>query len=99
MSKVPKSLQGILWSRDVKKLDTKRDKNYIIHQVLMYGSLPQIKWLKKVYSKSEIKDTFIRAPRKIYTKSSYNFVKNYLLEIDKKLFEHSYVKTTPRNIR
>lgn len=36
---IPENWQGILWSCNVKKLDWQKDKNYIIHQVLMYGDL------------------------------------------------------------
>ena len=99
MARVPKKLQGVLWSRDVSMLDKDKDKNYLIHQVLMYGSLEDIKWLKRTYTKDEIKQVFIQDPRKVYTKSSYNFIKNYLLKIKEKLPESKYVKTAPRNIR
>ena len=98
MTMVPKTLQAVLWSRNVSKLDIKRDKNYIIHQVLMYGSLEDIKWLKKTYKPGDIKKEFIQKPRKLYTIPAYNFIKQYLLGINKSLQEDRYVKTTPRNI-
>lgn len=97
--RVPKRLQGILWSRDVSSLDKNKDKNYIVHQILMYGSLEDFNWLKKTYSEDEIREVFIKSPRKVYTGSSYNFIKNYLLGIKEKLPESRYVKTTPRNIK
>ena len=96
---VPKQLQGVLWSRDISHLDLQGDKNYIIHQILNYGNLEQIAWLKRVYSKEEIKKEFISKPRKLYTSSAFNFTKNYLLGIDRKLHEDDYVKDLPRNIR
>ncbi len=96
---VPKDLQGVLWSRDISSVDLKKDKNYIIHQVLMYGTLEQIKWLEKVYTKKEIKSEFVRNPRKLYTRSAFNFIKNYILGINKSLPPAYYVKDLHRNIR
>jgi hypothetical protein len=96
---VPNGLQGILWSTDIKKLDLQKDKSYIIHRVLTYGDLEQINWLKEVYSKDEIKDIFINKPQKLYTKSSFNFIKNYVLGIDQKLERDHYDKNLHRNTR
>lgn len=96
---VPSSLQGVLWSARTSSLNLKKDKNYIIHQVLTYGTLEQIDWLEKVYSKDEIKEVFVRKPKKQYTNSSFNFVKNYLLGISRKLPKSSYVKDLPRDTR
>jgi hypothetical protein len=92
-------LQGVLWSAEVKNLDIQKNKNYIIHQILTYGNFDQIKWLRSVYSDKEIKDVFINDPRKQYTKSSFNFVKNYILGINISLSSDRYDKSTPRNIR
>jgi len=55
MSKIPRNLQSVLWSRDISNLDLQRDKNYIVHQVLMYGSLKDISWLKQTYKKTTLK--------------------------------------------
>lgn len=86
-------MQGILWSKNAKDLDLQTDKNYIIHQVLMHGSLEQISWLKQNYSPQEIKQVFTTQPKKIYTPAAFNFIKNYLLKIEKPLEEKKYVKT------
>ena len=91
---IPSNLQGIFWSRDVSKLSLQRDKKYIIHQVLAYGSLDNYKWLKSVYSKKEIKRVFVNYPRKTYTPSQFNFVKNYLLSITNTLPDLTYVRST-----
>jgi len=91
---IPKSWQGILWSCNIKKLDWKRDKNYIIHQVLRYGDLKDISLLFKVYSKREIKKVFKENPMKIYTPQSFNFIKNIILDIKgKSLLSQRYVST------
>jgi len=91
---VPKSLQGILWSKRISNLRLARDKNYIIHQVLMYGSLEDIGWLFKTYPAEAIKEEFTENPAKIYTKPAFNFVKKFILDLRKrKLKEEDYVKT------
>lgn len=92
-SKIPDSLQGVLWSKSVKELDLKKDKVYIIHQVLSYGSLKQIKWLFKVYPSEEIRRVFLKYPKKIYTPPVFYFVKDFILVISKKLLKEKYVKT------
>lgn len=76
---VPKRLQAILWSADVNSLDLDRDKHYIIHQVLIYGTLKEIRWLFHTYSKSEVINVFLKRPAKLYPYKIYAFVKNYLL--------------------
>ena len=42
---IPSSLQSILWSSNIKKLNVEKDKTYIIHQTLAYGDIQDIKWL------------------------------------------------------
>lgn len=91
---IPKSLQGILWSKEVSNLNLTQDRNYIIHQVLMYGSLENISWLFRSYLKKVIKEEFTKNPAKIYTKPAFNFVKKFILGLEKeKLKEENYVKT------
>lgn len=96
---IPTNLQGILWSVNIAKLDLKRDKNYIINQVLAYGTWDHLKWLFSVYSKEEIKDVFVHNPAKDFVPASYNFVKNCLLKIPENLDPANYVRSLPRNIR
>jgi hypothetical protein len=94
MSKeIPAHLQGILWSADVGKLDMERDRNYIVHQVLMYGDLPDIKWLLKIYSPGTVRSVFINSPKKVYTKPIFRLVKNFFLALkETDLDERKYVR-------
>lgn len=93
-NKVPASFQGILWSKSINNLDLQKDKPYVIHQVLSCGSIKQIQWLLKVYELAEIKQVFLRFPKKVYTPSALNFVKNFILELKReKLPLKKYVKT------
>ena len=89
----PASLQGILWSKNFKKLNLQKDKIYIIHQVLSVGSLKEIQWLFKTFTKSEIAGVFKNFPQKIYTRSKFNFVKNFILDINERLDEKKYFKS------
>lgn len=91
--KIPASLQGILWSKNVRNLDLERDKVYIIHQVLSFGNLKQIKWLFKIYGSAEIQEVFLKHPKKVYTPAIFNFVKRIILNLGhKKLLPKNYVK-------
>lgn len=90
--KIPKSFQGILWSTNVRNLDLEKDKVYIIHQVLMYGTLEQIKWLFKVYGKETIKKVFLKDPQRIYSPPALLFLKNFILGLKNiSLNEEKYV--------
>lgn len=94
MDRIPQEFQPILWSVNVKNLDLEKDKNYIIHQVLMYGDLEEIAWLFKVYSKKEVKKVFEEAPMKIYSPQVFHFIKNIILGLKKKtLSPKKYVTT------
>lgn len=78
--------------RDVKSPDT-------IHQILMFGKLDEIRSLKAKLGLQTIKELFLRYPKKIYTNTAFNFVKNFILGIDDPIDEKKYLKYTPRHIR
>lgn len=100
MKKIPHWLQPILWSADVADLDLKKNRGYIINQILSLGTIKELKWLFKTYSRRILREIFVKKPTKIYTPSSFNFVKNILLDIkNKKLSPKYYVKSLPRDIR
>jgi len=90
--KVPDSLQAILWSKNISKIDYNKDKVYVIHQILAYGDIDEIQWLFTVYTKDEIKEVFINKPDKIYTRPIYFFIKDFILNIKKDIIEKDYVK-------
>lgn len=54
-SHLPQNLKSLFWSYDFDRLDTQTHKRLIILQVLNYGSLEQLKWLKAVYGEDEIR--------------------------------------------
>ena len=89
---IPASLQAILWSKDIENIDSCEDRVYIIHQVLAYGDMDEIKWLFTVYLEDEIKNTFISHPSRIYTRPIYFFIKDFVLNIKEDINENDYVK-------
>ncbi len=93
ITKIPKNLQAVLWSEDVKTLDFQKDKSYIINQVLRYGSLGEIKWLFKTYPKREIKSVFTKHPIPIFTPQSFNFVSKFLLGFNQTPNENKYLRS------
>ena len=44
-SEIPQFLQPFLWSSDISKLDTQKDKLRIITNILNLGSEKAVKWL------------------------------------------------------
>ncbi len=81
---VPRRLQAILWSADVKELDLEKHKGYIIHQVLRYGTLGDIQWLFGMYSKEKVRNFFLAHPSKNYTKEDLYFITHYILNLENK---------------
>ena len=99
MKKIPKRLQAVLWSVNVNQLDIQRDKGYIIHQILSYGRLEDIRWLFEMYPKEDVQRVFSHIPYKDYRASRFHFVKEYLLGLtNHKLDERLYVKNIPRRL-
>lgn len=98
--KIPKRLQAVLWSTDIKLLGIEKDKGYIIHQIFAYGNFDDILWVLKAYSKKDIISTFTKIPFKDYRASRFNLIKNFLLGLRNfNLNERLYVKNIPRDIR
>lgn len=96
--KLPKQLQPVLWTVNVDRLDLKKDKYYIIHQILAYGGLDNFVWLLSSYSRKEIMEIFMIS-FKDYSRPRFYFVKDAILELkDWHPDERYYVKNTPRII-
>lgn len=69
-----------------------------VHQILAFGSLYDIQFLKKTVGIKKLKDLFLQYPKKIYTAPLLNFIKNIILRIHVSLDEQKYLKNTPRRI-
>lgn len=77
---IPKKLQPVLWSANTDNLDLVKDRYYIVHQILIYGSFDDLKWLFRHYSKKEVTEVFLKA-YKNYPNNVFYFVKNYILNL------------------
>lgn len=69
-----------------------------IHQVLAFGTLSDIQSLKKTVGDKRLQSVFVENPRKIYSASLFNFIKNIVLNIQTAVDEKKYLKYAPRNI-
>ena len=72
-AKIPQKMKWLLWSYDIKSLDLKEDKDYIIPQVLNYGTWEDLKWLYKVYSEKDIKKVVKNPRRGVWFEKVLNF--------------------------
>jgi len=71
--KILQKLQNVLWSYNVKDLDLKKDKEYIIAQVLNYGTWEDLKLLYKLYPEKDIKEVVKNPRRGVWFKKVLNF--------------------------
>lgn len=97
---VPQFLQSALWSCKVRQLNYRRDKIYIITQILNYGTWPQLKWLLKTYSIRDIKYVLRHPDRGTW----YDEVLNYWLslfnmKIPRSTYEAALRIIGPRSIK
>jgi hypothetical protein len=77
----------------VGKMDRDRDKIYIVHQILSYGDLKELRQLFRIYDRKEVGEVFTKYPKRIYQPSVFYFVKNFILELkNRRLKEEDYVK-------
>ena len=72
-AKIPQKIKWLFWSYDIKSLDLKEDKDYIIPQVLNYGTWEDLKWLYKVYSEKDIKKVVKNPRRGLWFKNVLHF--------------------------
>lgn len=79
MKRLPRSWRGLLWSVPLNRLDIRRDRAAIIHHVLAFGTLQDIRALRHLYSSADIRHVFARSPLGVYSPAAFSFVKNILL--------------------
>ncbi|OGE10491.1 hypothetical protein A3A60_03030 [Candidatus Curtissbacteria bacterium RIFCSPLOWO2_01_FULL_42_26] len=70
-----------------------------VHQILAFGTLDDIRSLKKTVGDGTIRKLFLSYPKKVYTQAALGFVKNFILHITGSIDEAKYLKNTPRSTR
>jgi len=53
---IPSWLYPFFWDTTPEKLNLEKNRNYIVTRLLNKGDIPEILWLKKEYTKEEIKE-------------------------------------------
>lgn len=56
MKKVPKFLNKYFWDVDFEKIDLDNRRIYVLKRILEYGDTKAIRWMRKNFIVSEIKD-------------------------------------------
>ncbi len=93
---IPTFLQSSLWSYPIDELDSERDAEYIITQVLNYSDWEGVKWLNKTYGVEKIK-AFIQHPlRGLWFDRTLNFWEQMLnIRIDPELRKRAIMDINP----
>jgi len=87
-TKIPQKMKWLFWSYDIKSLNLKRDKDYIITQVLNYGTWEDLKLLYRLYPEKEIKKIIKNPRRGVWFKKVLNFWTTiFNIKIKKEVFE------------
>lgn len=53
--------QSLFWDTNPKKIDTKRNAQYIIERILDFGNDKEVKWLYCFYNKPLLKKTVVKS--------------------------------------
>lgn len=72
-NKLPLFLKPFLWSYDFSNLDKTKNQKNIIKNILDYGTLSAIAWMKNNYSENEIKKVIRESTKTEWSKKSINF--------------------------
>lgn len=89
--KTPRDWEVYLWSAKIEDVDLEKHKVYVIHQILAWGEPEDIKKLFKIYGFEEVRSTFIKHPKKVYTPQAFNFIVKIVLEAEKDVNPKDYI--------
>lgn len=94
---IPDFLQSSLWSYDLSKLDKKQDRRLIVTQIINYGDDKQLLWLKKNYSRKEIKEVVSHPDRGLWFREKLRlWLKIFNFMIDPLEYEAAILDLKPR---
>lgn len=77
-NKLPKSVENVLWSYDISRIDVHKDIKLIITQVLNFGTKEATDWLFKKYTTGDIRKTAQQIPLGQWEKKSLALWSYYL---------------------
>lgn len=78
IEKLPKSVQNVLWSYNLDKIDLNDHKKIIITQVLNFGTKEATDWLFTTYNGNEIRDIANQIPTGQWDRKSLTLWSLYL---------------------
>lgn len=87
---IPKSFASYFWFVDHKKLNLEKDKHLIVHQVLSYGTMDDLRKLLKIYGLTVVQKEFKKPKAGLYQPNVLAFCQ-YILGV-KKLDKQKYLK-------
>lgn len=87
----------LFWFLDSNKLDLNKDRNLIVHQVLAYGTLEDLRQLIKLYGKETVRKEFKKPQAGLYQPSILNFAQHVLGVA--KVDQNKYLKRVYENPR
>ena len=61
MKNLPKFLEEYFWDVDFAQVDLDKNRIYILKRLLEYGNMKAIRWLRKIFKTSEIRETICSA--------------------------------------
>lgn len=98
MDHPPKWLQAVLKSAAVEDLNLEKNKAYVVHQVLAFGTWEQIRWLLNYYGVDTVREVFQKQPMKLYSPAAFYFTQLILNVPDTLVHKNLYDQTLPRHI-
>jgi len=84
--------QTLFWDVDLKKIDPKEHKNYIIKRILGKGDLDDFRWIIDFYGKNSIKNVFLKNFHQFDLKSSNFWCVNFNIDKDQCIQKQSMKK-------
>lgn len=98
-ARIPKRMKYLFWSYDIGSLDLEEDKDYIITQVLNYGTWDDLKLLYKFYSEKDIEEVVSHPQRGIWFEKTLNFWTKMLdIKIEEEVYEKAIFRLTPHEL-
>ncbi|MBI4252807.1 hypothetical protein HY623_01345 [Candidatus Uhrbacteria bacterium] len=91
MKNIPKNWRPFFWFCDPEKIDLTQDRYIVIHTLLAYGSIADIRQLEAVYGKRSMRASFLKPYRGFYSAPAFSFAKFFLNAPSAQ--ESLYVKT------